>query len=107
MTFGDAIPVETSAVELDGNRCEVHRYHWPPVARTVHHHVIPLEFGGPDEVSNKVLTCDTGHYNIHARLEWLLGRRLYSPKVTRKEAAIAARGAAGVRRNQAVREDRP
>jgi hypothetical protein len=57
---------------LPGNSCTVHRYHWPRPTRTVLHHIWPLGMGGPDASSNKVKTCDTGHYTIHGLLDWLV-----------------------------------
>lgn len=33
--------------------------------REIAHHVIPKALGGPDEVSNCVVLCDSCKYNIH------------------------------------------
>ena len=77
---------------MPGNRCVVHRYHWPVPARTVVHHILPQEYGGPDTPENKVPVCDTGHYNIHAFLDALVRGLKLLPKVTRKEEALARRG---------------
>jgi hypothetical protein len=72
---------------IRGNHCTVHKYHWPPPQRTVKHHILPLEFGGPDIPGNLRLTCDTGHYNIHQAITDLRAGR--TPKGTRKELELA------------------
>ena len=76
---------------IPGNSCVVHGSHWPVPLRTVKHHILPLEFGGPNVASNLVLTCDTGHYNIHTVLNALLKGET-PPKSTRKERAYAQQG---------------
>ena len=81
---------------IPGNFCTVHGYHYPKPLRTVRHHITPLAFGGPDTSANLVLVCDTGHYNIHAYLEWLIKPFSEEPKATRKEKALAKRGYDGI-----------
>lgn len=82
---------------LPGNHCVVHRYHWPPVQRTVRHHVWPLGMGGPDTAANLVNVCDTGHYSIHGALDALM--RGEPPKGTREERRQAGIGFDRIRRN--------
>lgn len=77
---------------VPGNQCVVHGYHRPRPNRTVKHHIWPQEFGGPTVPANLVLVCDTGHYNIHARIDWLLGKNMPEPKVTRTERRLADQG---------------
>lgn len=71
--------------------CQVHKYHWPPLRRTVRHHVVPLSWGGVDDPANVVVTCDTGHYSIHELLD---GLRAGKPPRggTRQERRYASRG---------------
>lgn len=83
-------------LRIAGNFCSVHRYHWPPLTRTVKHHIRPQEFGGPTTSANLVLVCDTGHYNIHAALDALLAGKT-PPKVTRGELELARQGYAAIR----------
>lgn len=55
--------------------CQVHpgaTYHRPKPLRLVVHHVQPLGMGGPDVPSNWVVTCDTGHFNLHRLMGILL-----------------------------------
>lgn len=49
--------------------CQVHAgEHRPRVADTDVHHVWPKEYGGPDEASNEVEICPSGHRNLHELL---------------------------------------
>lgn len=59
------------ALTLAGNHCTVHGYHYPEPLRTVSHHIWPKEDGGPTVAENLVWVCDTGHYSIHALLDFL------------------------------------
>ena len=72
---------------LYGNLCEVHAVHNFNPLRTVRHHIVPQEYGGKTEPGNMLLTCDTGHYNIHALLEMLRRDKGKLPRYlgTRKE----------------------
>lgn len=46
--------------------CEVHLKRHLPTSHVNHrHHIWPLGEGGPDIEDNIVVTCPTGHYNIH------------------------------------------
>lgn len=75
------------------SRCAVHGYHWPKPLRIVAHHVWPLGMGGPDEDTNKVAVCDSGHYNIHYLMVQLdRTGRLPMTTGTRKERALATQG---------------
>jgi len=76
--------------------CQVHRYHRPGVCRTQHHHSRPQAlqrrlYGevryGPD-----TYVCGSGHDNIHAWLDWLLGdARRPNPDPPRADRAHAQR----------------
>ncbi|HXF73370.1 MAG TPA: HNH endonuclease [Actinomycetota bacterium] len=48
--------------------CEIHAYHSPHVSDTDLHHVVPLAWGGADELANEVSICPTGHRNVHELL---------------------------------------
>jgi hypothetical protein len=81
---------EPIPLAIAGDHCRVHGYHWPPVQRTVRHHVKPEAAGGPAEPWNLVETCDTGHYNIHEALKALQAGR--KPEGTREEVRLARLG---------------
>ena len=49
--------------------CQVHQTHKPHSHLNHHHHVWPLSLGGPDKPENIIVSCPTGHYNIHALLD--------------------------------------
>lgn len=70
-----------------GDKCVVHDDHWPPIQRTVEHHVWPLADGGPDNEANVVWICDSGHHSIDLALDDLLCGRV--PTGTREELRIA------------------
>jgi len=78
---------------IAGNLCSVHKYHWPPPVRTVKHHILPKELGGPTTPDNLLLVCDNGHYSIHAFMDARL-RGFATPKVTKKEQHYAELGLA-------------
>lgn len=92
------------ALTLAGNQCELHRYHAPEPLITHVHHVWPLGDGGPDEPTNKIKVCPTGHYNVHRYMDavkkaaptfeatgaWPKGL----PRPARAELKIARRGLA-------------
>lgn len=41
-----------------------------PLPMALHlHHIVPKEYGGGEEESNKVYICPTTHYNIHSLLQ--------------------------------------
>lgn len=77
---------------LPGNLCTVHGYHYPTPLRTVKHHIVPQEYGGPTTPENLLLVCDNGHYAIHAIQDAMLAGTAI-PKGTRKEYAYAQQGA--------------
>jgi len=52
--------------------CQVHETHRPHSHLNHHHHVWPLSLGGPNVPDNVVVTCPTGHYNIHSLLDQYL-----------------------------------
>lgn len=85
---------------IAGDLCVVHGYHYPKPTRTVSHHIVPQEFGGPDVAENRVWVCDTGHYNIHEVIRLTLSGHT-PPKVTRSEQALAVRGLDGIAANKA------
>ena len=80
--------------------CQVHGTHRPAPLRTVQHHIWPREYGGPPEASNRVWTCDTGHYNIHVALALALDGQ--PVQGTREERRLALLGVARMR--EAARE---
>lgn len=47
--------------------------------------------GGPDEETNRVVVCPTGHFNIHAALAALVFNHPM-PKVSRSERQLAMTG---------------
>lgn len=49
--------------------CEAHRAHTPKAHRRVIHHIWPLGEGGANVASNRIVICDTGHYNVHMLLD--------------------------------------
>lgn len=76
--------------------CQIHPdpgYHRPRPLRLVFHHIQPLGMGGADRPSNRVLTCDTGHYNMH-RLQADLIRNgvMRYRRGTTRERVLADRG---------------
>lgn len=52
--------------------CALHLYHRPKPLRVVWHHVWPQYLGGPNIKANLRAVCDTGHYNVHDLLDWLV-----------------------------------
>lgn len=73
--------------------CEVHRVHVPKPLRIVKHHIRPLAMGGADIAENWVWVCDTGHYNIHRLMGYLLSGKPKLPALgARAERALAKRG---------------
>jgi hypothetical protein len=50
------------------NPCQLHKDHRPRPLVIVRHHVQPLGMGGPDDESNWLDACDTGHRNVHTIL---------------------------------------
>lgn len=72
--------------------CQVHKRHLPRPLRTIGHHIQPLAMGGPDVASNKVETCDSGHYNIHRLLGDLLRDGAMRRTGTRTERVLAQQG---------------
>jgi hypothetical protein len=78
-----------------GDLCAIHGSHRPIPVRTVKHHIIPQEYGGPTVEQNLLLVCDTGHYNIHAAIDAMLASHPI-PKVTRRELAYAMQGYHGI-----------
>lgn len=51
-----------------GGGCDVHAYHSPRPQDVDLHHILPKFMGGPDEESNMVRVCPTGHRNVHLLL---------------------------------------
>jgi hypothetical protein len=78
MSHGETISADVQA-------CQVHEYHWPKPRRSVKHHIFPQEFGGQTTPTNLVWTCDTGHYNIHDVLNYMLANEGKQPKGATKE----------------------
>ncbi len=57
--------------------CAVHAYHSPRPQVNHVHHILPQSWGGKDKwkgQSNLVVTCPTGHNNIHVLLGEYLRR---------------------------------
>jgi len=80
-------------MHLPGNQCTVHGYHWPPVRRTVVHHIHPRGMLGPDVAVNRVNICGTGHDTIHTNIHALCLHGPDAPLVgTKAERALALRG---------------
>lgn len=74
--------------------CQVHGpdyEHRPRPLRLVLHHVWPLGMGGPDTPDNWIVTCDTGHYNMHRLLGDLLRSQTMRTYGTDNERAMALR----------------
>lgn len=72
--------------------CEVHRTHRPRPLGLVEHHVWPLGMQGPDDPTNRVTVCDTGHRNLHRLMADLLHGGPMRKAGTRRERALAQRG---------------
>lgn len=49
--------------------CQVHGYHRPRPHINELHHVWPVGDGGPNIAANRIVTCSTGHNNIHALID--------------------------------------
>lgn len=74
--------------------CQLHRYHFPRVCRTQHHHSKPaylqLRVYGDVRYGPDLFVCGTGHDSIHAWLDWLLGEaRKPDPEPGRAEKKSA------------------
>lgn len=49
-------------------KCSVTVYHRPKPVQIDHHHVWPLEFGGPSVAANIIDACPSCHTSIHSLL---------------------------------------
>lgn len=49
--------------------CQLHKQHIPETHINHRHHVWPLGEGGPDIEDNIVVSCATGHMNVHRLLQ--------------------------------------
>ena len=49
--------------------CAAHEFHSPRPQRLDEHYLLPLEWGGIEDVTEKVLMCQTGHTNVHCLLD--------------------------------------
>lgn len=67
-----------SKVLTTSQPCQVHKRHIPEPRQNQRHHVFPLGEGGPNIEDNIVVSCPTGHMNIHMLLREF---KLYSGKV--------------------------
>lgn len=45
--------------------CQLHTKHMPETHVNQRHHIWPLSEGGPDTEDNVIVTCATGHANVH------------------------------------------
>lgn len=72
--------------------CQLHGYHSPKPLVIVKHHVQPLGMLGPDDESNWMYVCDTGHRNIHTLMGPLVNKGVMPAGGTRTERAAAQAG---------------
>lgn len=70
-------------------------HHAPPPARSVRHHILPLEAGGTNTDDNKVWLCDTDHYTVHHIMyEWAQGRVVHGFDAYQRNLAAEGYGRA-------------
>jgi hypothetical protein len=62
------VPDPIAAAIAQAKVCQVHRTHRPEPRSLDAHHIQPRSEGGPTTPENLVVTCPTGHRNIHALL---------------------------------------
>lgn len=72
--------------------CQVHKTHSPKPLVIVKHHIQPLGMGGPDEESNWLWVCDTGHRNIHTLMGPLANKGVQPKQGTVLERQYAIEG---------------
>lgn len=75
-----------------GPACVLHLTHRPQPLTLVTHHVVPIGMKGPDDPSNRVEVCDTGHRNVHLLLAALVYGQDLGRRGTPTERALAWRG---------------
>lgn len=79
---------------VTGLTCQMHPApyaHRPTPLRLVLHHVQPIGMGGPNVAANRVLTCDTGHYNTHRILGCFMDSKPI-PRGAGRERELAQQG---------------
>lgn len=78
--------------------CQIHGRHIPHSHVNERHHIWPQGHGGPTVPANLVVTCATGHNNVHALLAMMLKAKLgvvpqvYLSQFTRGERKYAELG---------------
>lgn len=90
--YGAPNSEKASYFKRRGQKCAVHKYHWPPITVVDDHHIFPKEYGGPDIAANKVAVCPNGHRNIHEYILAALHHYGDQVKVTKKEKYYADLG---------------
>jgi hypothetical protein len=94
LVYGDVDAQAEWVRSLDPVYCQVHGVdyeHRPRPLRFVVHHVLPLGMGGLGESDNWVITCDTGHFNIHRLLGDLIRSQTMRTLGTSRERSLAVR----------------
>lgn len=77
------------------HRCNIQKYHWPPVIDTDLHHIIPKEYKGPTTDVNLVECCNNCHRAFHEYIDAVLSLKTI-PKITRSQRKIAEAGLKGL-----------
>lgn len=98
VSFEDALREEPLEIVRQTRKpCELHTKHVPESHINERHHVWPLGAHGPDVPANIVVTCATGHNNIHELLKLYIAGRGVVPysevrRFSFKEREIAKLG---------------
>jgi hypothetical protein len=84
----------------DGAECICVSEHRPAVLEHTHHHIWPMESGGPSVPENMVWLCPTAHYNVHELLRLMVkaGRPLSNYELGALEEHPVSRYAAEIAR---------
>lgn len=82
-------------VRADEQPCPCRATHEPGGPWNDEHHVLPLEYGGPDTTANKTVMCGPSHDWVHVVLRASKRARIFAPRplgMTRYAYRVARMG---------------
>lgn len=88
-------------------RCHVHLGHHPAPQNVARHHIVPTSWDGPDEVSNLIDICPTGHENVHTLLNHYVREGGTPPWRVRFRFSVVERRLAAIAWSNRPKDRRP